>query len=639
MSQIPIDVAPRLASPAADGLARARRSGPSFPIQALSANFNHVAGLACVVSTAGFAVVMLLGVFYRYALNKSLSWSDELALLLFTWAAFLSITTAYHGDRHIRVDLLDRHLGETNRLRLASAAQLLSGAYLLCLLLSSLEALPIASRGHSAALQLPQWVPYLAMPVCIALMVVHWISRIFTEGKTPAGWVTVTIAAGIAWLMHLPIGAHTSLGSGTLWGVYLAVALLPILIGVPVAFCLGLVGMTYVSASGSIPFDTAATQMFFGTQNLTLMAIPMLILAGGVMHAAGIAERIVDFAQVLVGRMRGGLGAADVVGSFLFGDISGSSVSDTAAVGSIMIPQMKKRGYQPAFSAALQAAAGTLGMLAPVSITVLLYATAINVSVGHLAAAMILPAIVTAASFVVWVYVHARRHGYPVEKVPRSQLRPRLMRALPGLLSGVLVVGGLLGGVFTPAEVGAVLLAYVTLLSLATGTVKPRSLYRITLDAAHTSGMTLLLVAASAFLGFVLAHGLASDFLLEAVNQVGTSKYVAILTVMLVFIVLGMVLEAPAIIFGFLPSFVPLLTQSGFDLVHFGVIFAINMGIGMLVPPVALNLFISTQLAGVRYGQAVRAVVPFIVIMGIDLALVIALPQIALWLPGMVFSR
>ncbi len=608
-------------------------------LRVLSDGLDRITEFGCVAATASFASVMLLGVFFRYALNDSLSWSDELALVLFVWATFLSIATAYRHRRHISIDHFVRKLSPALQARLAVLAEGLAGGYLVALLVSGIEAFEIVARAQMTALPLPQTVPYLAIPVGAVLMLIHW-ARHNTEGTTlTAGVVKIGIALGFFWVIYLPFGTHVEVAGMARLALFLVVLLVPILIGVPVAFVLGLVATTYVAVNGTIPFNTLVLQMFFGSQHLTLMAIPLLILAGTIMHAAGIAERIVDFAQVLVGRMRGGLGTTNVAASLIFGDISGSAVSDTAAIGAVMIPEMKRKGYRADFCAALQGAAGTLGMLGPVSITIILYATAINVSISRLAAATIIPSALIAGSFMLWVYVHSRRHNYPVEHVPRAVVIPRILRALPGLFAVVLVVGGILGGVFTPAEVGAVLLAYVLLLSIVfSRSVRPRQLYRITIEAAYISGMTLMLVASSAFLGFVMAHGLVSEFIVESVTQYTTNKYVMLLLVNLVFIVLGMGLEAPAMIFAFLPSFIPLLQHAGVDLVQFGIIFAINMGIGMLVPPVALNLFISTQIAGVRYGEAVRAAVPFMLIMLIDLVLVVLFPELALWLPNLLFG-
>jgi len=609
-------------------------------LRVLSNGLDHATELGCVAATASFAVVMLLGVFFRYALDNSLYWSDELALVLFVWATFLSIATAYRHGRHIAIDQFVLKLGPAWQARFGILAEGLAGGYLVALLVSGIEAYKIVERGQMAALQVPQTVSYLALPVCSALMLVHWLRNTTESATLAAGVAKLAIALGLFWVVYLPIGALITIPTMERVALFLVVLLVPIFIGVPVAFALGLVATTYISVHGSVPFNNIMLQMYFGTQNISLIAIPLLILSGTIMHASGIAERIVEFAEVLVGRMRGGLATSDVVASFIFGDISGSAVSDTAAVGSVMIPGMRNRGYRADFCAALQGAAGTLGMLAPVSITILLYATAINVSFSRLSSATIVPAILTAGSFMIWAYVHSRRHNYPVEHVRRAEVVPRIVRALPGLFAGVLVIGGILGGVFTPAEVGAILLAYVILLSaVSSRPITPLQLYRMTINAAYTSGMTLMLVAASAFLGFVMAHGLVSDFIVQFVTGVTSNKYLTVLLVNLVFIVLGMGLEAPAMIFGFLPSFIPLLQHAGVDLVQFGMVFAINMGIGMLVPPVALNLFVSAQIAGVRYGEAVLAAVPFILIMMIDLALVVFFPGLALFLPNLLFGH
>jgi C4-dicarboxylate transporter DctM subunit len=592
----------------------------------------------CVAATVGFAVVMLVGVFFRYALNDSLSWADELALILFMWSTALSIVVTYRAGQHVRIDVFVGRLPGSARRALETVVEGLTGGFLLCLLVSGVEAIDVVSRARTAALQWPQSIPFVSIPLAAGLMLVHWLAGLSSCIRSRVGALRGCLAIGVAALFWLPFWNVFEPAIGVKAALYLIGLFVLLIVGVPVAVVLGLIALAYVAADGGMPFGSLALQMFFGTSNLTLMAIPLLIVAGRMMHAAGIAERMVDFAQVLVGRMRGGLASTNVLASFLFGDVSGSAVSDTAAVGSAMIPQMVRRGYRRDFCAGLQGAAGTLGMLAPVSITGLLYATAIDVSVGRLAAAMIMPAVLTAASFMLWGYLHSRRHGYPVERVAREQILPRVVRALPGLSAIVLVVGGLLGGVFTPAEVGAVLLAYVSILALSTRTVRAAEVPGIVVEAAHTSGMTLFLVGASAFLGFVMAHGLVSDWLLETVQGLSSSKYVALVVVSVVFIVLGMVLEAPAIIFGFLPAFVPLVVQSGFDLVHFGVLFAINMGIGMLVPPVALNLFVSSRIADVTYGQAVRAAAPFVVIMVIDSILIVLWPSIALWLPGLLFG-
>ncbi len=608
-------------------------------VVAISDGIDRVTQHCFVVATVAFALVMLLGVFFRYALNNSLPWSDELALVIFAWAVFLSISSGYLHDRHVSMDILVKKLSPPWFLVATVLAEGLAGGYLMALVVSGVEALPLAGRAFTDVLRMPLTVPYLAIPVASVLMLIHWVRRNLSASRSRTMLVKLTIAVGYLWLVYLPFGQYVQL-SGAARALLLIVALFgPMLIGVPVALCLGLMATLYVGVFGDVPFETGAMQIFFGINLLTFMAIPLLILSGKLMHASGMAKLLVDFAQVLVGRFRGGLGASNVVASFLFGDISGSAVSDTAAIGSLMIPQMKARGYRPDFCAALQGTAGTLGMMAPLAITVLLYSTAIGTSVSRLAAATIVPALLVGGSFMAVTLIHARRNNYPREYVPRETVLPRTLAAMPPLFALVLVIGGVLGGVFTPAEVGAVLLFYVLMLALFLYRVAtPRALYDCVVEAGYISAMTLFLASTSAFLGFVLARDLVSFQIVDLVSQISMNKYVVIFMVSAIFIVLGMVLEPPAMIFGFLPSFVPLLNQAGVDLIHWGVLFCVNMGLGCIVPPVALNLFVSTRLAGVRYEQAVRATVPFIAIMVLDIVIMAVFPQIPLMLPHVVFG-
>ena len=590
------------------------------------------------MATVAFSLTMLGGVFFRYVLNKSLTWSDEVSLIFFIWATLLAIASGYLHDKHVNLDLIVRKLPPDWKAGVSVLAEGLTLGYLMSLTVSSFQNLPLVAEMRTDALRLPMTTPFISIPVACLLMNLHWARRNLTSGNRAAAAVKLLIGGTFLFLAILPVGQYVQL-TGISRAVAMLIALFgPMLIGVPVAISLGFMATFYVGVVGDVPFNVGAEQIFNGVSILALMAIPLLMLGGKLMHEAGIARYIVDFAQVLVGRVRGGLGASNVVASFIFGDISGSAVSDTAAIGSLMIPQMKQRGYRADFCAALQGTAGTLGMMAPLAITILMYATATMTSVSRLAAATILPAFLLAGSFMLVTLLHARRYNYPREHVPRESIVPRILRAVPGIFALVLVVGGILGGVFTPAEVGAVLLAYVLVLSFFYGTAQPKRLYNAVVEAGYISGMTLFMASTSSFLGFVMTRDLVSQHVVDFVTQISTDKYMVIFLVSLVFIVLGMILEPPAMIFGFLPSFMPLLAKVGVDIVHWGVLFCTNMGLGCIIPPVALNLFVSTQLADVRYEEAVRASIPFIIIMSIDLAIMAVFPMIPLMLPHLLFG-
>jgi len=604
----------------------------------LSDAVDRISTFLFVMATAAFGLTMLIGVFFRYVLNRSLTWSDEVALIFFIWATLLAIASGYLHDKHVNLDLIIRKLPANWKAPVNILAEGLTMGYLISLTISSIQHLPVVAEMITDALRLPITFLFFAIPLACLIMNIHWARRNLTSGKVGVAIIKIFIAVTFLFLVMFPLSKIVYL-TGMTRAIIMVVALFgPMLIGVPVAISLGFMATFYVGVAGDVPFNVAAEQIYNGICIIALMAIPLLILAGKLLHEAGVARYIVDFAQVLVGRVRGGLGASNVVASFLFGDISGSAVSDTAAIGSLMIPQMKSRGYQPAFCAALQGTAGTLGMMAPLAITILMYSSVTMASVSRLAAATIMPAFLLAGSFMLVTLYHARKNNYPREHVPRHLIIPRTLRALPGLFALVLLVGGILGGVFTPAEVGSVLVGYVMVLSLFYKTAQPKRLYRAVVEAGYISGMTLFMASTSSFLGFMLARDLVPQHVVNFVTEISTDKNIVIFIVSGVFIVLGMILEPPAMTFGFLPSFLPLLSKVGVDVVHWGVLFCTNMGLGCIIPPVALNLFISTQLAEVSYGDAVRACVPFIIIMTLDLVIMALFPIIPLWLPHILFG-
>ncbi|HSB77595.1 MAG TPA: TRAP transporter large permease subunit [Candidatus Methylomirabilis sp.] len=610
------------------------------PIVSLSDLLDQANEAAYVVTTAGFAVVMGLGVFFRYALNDSLAWADEVAMIFFVWATFLSIATGYLHGKQVGVHFLVQALPTRWRTPAFFLRESLTGAFLVSLLVTGVEALPLSAGVHTDALRLPSTIPYLAIPTASVLMLVHWLRRNLAEGTWTAGLGKLMCAMAIFSVIVLPLGQHVTLVGAARYWLLAMTFLVPLFLGVPVAFALGLLAMMYISVIATIPFSTGAMQIFFGIEQITYLAIPLLILSGTLMHVAGIAERIVDFAQVLVGRLRGGLGIADILASLIFADMSGSAVSDTAAIGSLVIPEMKKRGYRAEFATALQASAGTLGLMCPPTITLLVYATVIGVSVSRLFAAAILPAVLVAVSFAMVTYMHARRHGYPAERVARGEIMPRIWRALPGLFAGVVVVGGILGGIFTPAEAGVVLLVYVLLVGVTIyrKSVGARRIIRTTIQAGYTSGMTLCLISTSVAVGFLLASDLIPMHIAQYITDLTRDRHMVLLILNLFFIATGILLEPPAVIVAFLPAVMPLLHNVGVDPVLWGVIFVINAGIGMIHPPVGLTLYVSAAIGGVRIERAALAALPFLGIMLVDLALVSLWPNIALILPHLLFG-
>ena len=419
-----------------------------------------------------------------------------------------------------------------------------------------------------------------------------------------------------------------------MWGIVLGAGLLAL--GVPVAICIGIAG-TVALASNGTPLLVIPQQLFSNLNNVGLLAIPFFMLTGAIMDSGGVSRRLIDFSQALVGFMRGGIGQVTIVASMFFADLSGSATADTAAIGSVMIPGMVKKGYSPPFAVALQSAAGSLGLLSPVSMSMLVYAYTANVSVGTMFIAGIMPMLLVVTSFMMVNYVTAVRRNYTaVEPFSISILWTTFKQAFWALLTPVIILGGILGGVFTPVEAGVVAAVYVTLVSRFIFKTLNLAHFReiLTKTAVNTARVTFLLG-----LAFVLGRYLiearvplhvANSFLLLT-----TSAVVLLILVNLFLIVTHTILETISSIVVVIPVFMPLVNQMHIDPVVFGVIVLINSAIGINMPPIGFCLFTAASIGGVSVERATKAILPFILALVMDLALIIAFPQIPRFLPDL----
>jgi tripartite ATP-independent transporter DctM subunit len=422
------------------------------------------------------------------------------------------------------------------------------------------------------------------------------------------------------------------------WGLIVGVVLLAL--GVPVAICIGIAGTLAIASTGT-PLLVIPQQLFANLDNVGLLAIPFFMLTGAIMDSGGVSRRLIDFSQALVGFMRGGIGQVTIIASMFFADLSGSATADTAAIGSVMIPGMVKKGYSAPFAVALQSAAGSLGLLSPVSMSMLVYAYTANVSVGTMFIAGILPMLLVVLSFMVVNYLTAVRQNYTaVEPFSLKTLLATFRQAFWALLTPVIILGGILGGVFTPVEAGVVAAIYVTLVSTFIFRTLSLSHFKeiLTKTAINTTRVTFLLG-----LAFVLGRYLieaqiplhvANSFLL-----ITSSAVVLLILVNLFLILTHTVLETISSIVVVIPVFMPLVLQMHIDPVVFGVIVLINSAIGINLPPIGFCLFTAASIGGVSVERATRAILPFIFALLLDLALIIAFPQIPRLIPNLIGVR
>jgi len=423
-----------------------------------------------------------------------------------------------------------------------------------------------------------------------------------------------------------------------MWALGLGAGLLAL--GVPVAICIG-IAATIALASTGTPLLVIPQQLFANLNNVGLLAIPFFMLTGAIMDSGGVSKRLIEFSQAMVGYMRGGIGQVTIVASMFFADLSGSATADTAAIGSVMIPGMVKKGYAPPFAVALQSAAGSLGLLSPVSMSMLVYAYTANVSVGTMFIAGIIPMLLVVASFMLVNYVTAVRRSYTsVEPFSARKLWDTFKEAFWALLTPIIILGGILGGVFTPVEAGVVAAVYVTLVSKFIFKTLNLSHFREILSktAVNTTRVSFLLG-----LAFVLGRYLIeAQIPLHVANsflEVTTSALVLLILINLFLMATHTVLETISSIAVVIPVFMPLVHQMHIDPVVFGVIVLINSAIGINMPPIGFCLFTAASIGGVSVEKATRAILPFIFALLVDLALIILFPSIPQFLPGLVGAK
>ena len=409
-------------------------------------------------------------------------------------------------------------------------------------------------------------------------------------------------------------------------------------VGVPIAYSIGVAGvLTMLVHIDSLPaLTTYALRMASGLDSLALLAIPFFILAGNIMNSGGIALRLIDFAKVLVGRLPGGLAVVNVVANMLFGAISGSAAAAASAIGSIMTPEMRKAGYDPHFSAAVNISSATTGMTIPPSNVLIVYSLASGgVSVSALFMAGYLPGILTGIALMIVAALFAAKAGYPVgERVPFKEAIRCFFRAVPSLMLLVIVIGGILAGWFTATEASAIAVLYALLLSFFYKELTWKELPEVLLRSARTTAIVLLLVATCTGLSWIMSYENIPQTVSRLLLAISDNPVVILLLINVILLAVGIFMDMTPAVLIFTPIFLPIATQQlGMDPVHFGIMMVLNLCVGLCTPPVGSVLFIGCSVAGVRIDQVIRPLVPLFVAMVVVLLLVAFLPDLSLLIP------
>ncbi len=407
------------------------------------------------------------------------------------------------------------------------------------------------------------------------------------------------------------------------------------LTGMPISIALGLTVLAFLFGLSDIPIETVALKLFTGIEKFEIMAIPFFILAGNFLTHGGVARRMIRFATSMVGHWHGGLGLAGVLACALFAAVSGSSPATVVAIGSILLPAMVKQGFPKSFGAGIITTSGTLGILIPPSIVMVIYAVSTNTSVGKLFMAGVIPGIVLATLLGLTTWYRARKNNYP--RLARATWRERLLAlrdSFWGLLLIVVVIGGIYSGIFTPTEAAAMSAVYAFIVAVFVyKDLTLKQVPKVLLDSASMSAMLLYIITNAVLFSFLMTYENIPQAMAQWLLDMGLGAMGFLLMVNLLLLLAGNVMEPSSIVLILAPILFPVAMQLGIDPIHFGILIVVNMEVGMCHPPVGLNLYVASGITKMGITELTVAVWPWLLTMLVFLVVVTYWPPLSLWLP------
>ena len=613
---------------------------------------------------------------YLWLASLDLSWAQELCIYMFIWMAKFGAAYGVRTGIHVGVDIL------VNRLPVASRKQVI----LFALLCGAIFTGVIAAFGASFVLEMfhtgqqsndleaPMWIVYLAIPLgsglmCFRFLQVAW--SYYRTGELPHH--NETHVEGIEADVAVPALHPAEAGSGPATArrispLGLILILAPILIfvvclgekagilvlpqalraatifallialmltGIPVSIALGLTVMTFMFTLTTVPVEAVSMKLFTGIESFEIMAIPFFILAGNFLTHGGVARRMINFATSLIGHWYGGLGLAGIVACAMFALVCGSSVATVAAIGAIVLPEMVRHGYPMRFGAGIITVAGSLGILMLPSIPKIVYAVSTNTSIGALFVAGLLPGSLLTAMLCIVTWYLARQRDYPrLKRASWGETWHSFRESLWGLMLIVIIIGGIYSGLFTATEAAAMAAVYSFFISVFVyKALTFRDVPRVLLRAANTSAMLLYIVTNAVLFSFVLSNENIPAALADWITaqNLGWVGFLAMVNVLL--LLAGNFMEPNSIILIMAPILVPAAKRLGIDPVHLGIVIDVNMEVGLCHPPVGLNLYVASMIAGMRITDLAVSVLPWLLTMLGFLLVVTYWPALSLWLP------
>ncbi len=559
------------------------------------------------------------------------SWTEELARYIFIWVSYLAVSLAIKSRTNIRVDIVHNSLSERNQnvLWITIGVLTLGFTALLCYMGITHVNMQIKYPQTTPALGLSYYIPYLILPIGFGLMFLRCGQDFYQQLKRSSKR-DIFLGCLIPVVLLTPLFMYQGLNPSALLFGYFT---LLIVLGVPIAFALGMATVATILGAGTLPLDYMAQIAFSSIDSFPIMAIPFFIAAGIFMGAGGLSNRLLTVADKLVGSLPGGLALASIMTCMFFSAISGSGPATVAAIGTITIPAMIARGYDKYFAAAVVACAAAIGVIIPPSNPFVVYGVAGQVSIGKLFIAGIIPGIIMGLALMSVAYYVSLKRGWRGEPSDRSL--PALLRSIWdakwALLVPVIILGGIYGGLMTPTESAAVAALYGLIVGFFIHReLTLKKLWVATIESGATSSIIIVLMAMATVFGNIMTIEQIPEYIAEQVLSLTQNKIIILLLINVLLLFIGVFMEALAAIVIVTPVLLPLALKMGVDPIHFGIIMVMNLAIGFVTPPVGVNLFVASSISKVGIEKIARAAVPFLMIMLVVLMLVTFIPSISL---------
>jgi C4-dicarboxylate transporter DctM subunit len=598
-------------------------------------------------------LTVVVAVVLRYLFGLGLAFSEDLPRYLMVVVTFLGAALALDAKQHINIRLFVDKLSSPNQLRLELFYQVCIFAFLIILIVQGIKVLPIQAKTDIPTMRGVSllWF-YVGIPLGCVFMTIFLIPQLlsnfkkFRNREALANQPSTNSIWSIAFICFFAAGVILSLVSfysgskGTFFYILASCFAFTVAIGMPVAFCLGIPGVVFFLISKDLPLMSLPTLIFGGISPFALMAITAFILTGLLVERSGVVQRLVRFADTLVGHLRGGLAHTNIVANMFMAGISGAALADCAAIGAIMIPAMKQGGYDKKFAVALNTAASVVGPIIPPSVGMIIYAYAAGgtVTIGGLFMSGAIPGVILGLGMMAITYVFSVRRNYPVteESFKIKEVFVRGKGAFWGLMIPALIVGGILGGVFTPTEAGAIAAAYGLFVGVVvTRRIKWKDLTQCLFEASKISGVIFLLLGNAKIITYILTLNDAPATLTAFLQSLTPNPYIFIILVITLLLLLGFVMEGVAIMIMLVPVLAPAAQVYGIEPHHFGLIFVMAIQLAILTPPVALGLFISCSIADATVEEVMPDVWPFLFLLYGMICAIAFFPEMTLWLPKM----